>query len=166
MAENNMPVAEAVGADQDERSQYEFAFHILPTVTEEEVPRVFGELKTLIDHAGGEIITEEAPQHFELAYDVVKHTEGKNYKFAHSYFGWVRFMLLSDKLEHLKTEIEHNQNVLRFMLLRLSKAEVAQPFRIFESLKKEKKEDDATDSKADKEVSEEDIDRSLGEITA
>lgn len=161
----------ATEADElrDKVSHYEFAFHILPTVALEEVPSVFGDIKTLIDHAGGHITHEEAPQNFDLAYTVVKHTEGKNYKYNHSYFGWVRFGLDAAKLEHLKTEIEHEGRILRFIILRLTKAEIEKPFRVFEVKHKRKVEERSEDGEkaaAPKEVNEAEIEKSLEGITA
>ena len=57
MAETKMPAAEAATAD--EKNSYEFAFHVLPTVAEGEVPTVFEALKALITNAEGEITSEE-----------------------------------------------------------------------------------------------------------
>lgn len=167
MEDNNNRATEA-NDEGDVTSHYEFAFHILPTVALEEVPSVFGDIKTLIDHAGGSITSEEAPQKFDLAYKVVKHTEGKNLSFNHSYFGWVRFTLTPEKLAGLKTEIEHNGNVLRFLILKLTKAEMEHPFKMFEVKRKHKAEQKDEEGKVAevKEVSEADIEKSLEDITA
>ena len=78
MSETTMPAAEAAATTLDEQSSYELAFHVLPTVAEGEVPGVFEELKTLITNAGGECTSEEAPERIDLAYEIVRHTEGKN----------------------------------------------------------------------------------------
>lgn len=170
MSENNIPATEALLGTVDERSQYELAFHILPTVAEEEVPAVFGSIKTLIDSSDGTIIHEEAPLRFDLAYEVVKHTEGRNFRYNHSYFGWVRFVIEGDKLEHLKAEIEHEGHVLRYVILKLSKADIEQPFRVFDVRRKERKTADAVQgeksAETPKPVSEEDITRSLEQITS
>lgn len=168
MDDNNNRATEA-DEMEDNVSHYEFAFHVLPTVALEEVPGVFGDIKALIDHAGGHITHEEAPQNFDLAYTVVKHTEGKNYKYNHSYFGWVRFTLEASKLEQLKTEIEHEGRILRFLILKLTKAEIEKPFKLFEVKHKRKMEgakDDGEKVEAPKEVSEAEIDKSLEGITA
>ena len=169
MEEINIPATEATGGD--DMSHYEFAFHILPTVTEEEVPAVFGDLKTLIDHAGGHIIQEEAPQHFDLAYTVVTHSEGKNFKYNHSFFGWVRFMSLPEHIEKLQAEIKHDGRVMRHIIIALTKAEMEHPFKVFEVKRKHKPEvekDEEAPKVAEvvKEVSEEEIEKSLEGITA
>jgi ribosomal protein S6 len=159
------PVTEA-HEKGDVTSHYEFAFHILPTVAVEEVPGVFGDIKAHIDTAGGHITHEEAPQSFDLAYTVVKHTEGKNYKFNHSYFGWVRFTLDASQLAHLKEELEHDARILRSIMIKLSKAEIEQPFKMFEVKLKRKTEAALPDAEeAVKEVSEADIEKAVEDIT-
>lgn len=167
MEEINKGASEA--AHGEELSHYEFAFHILPTVALEEVPGVFGDIKTLIDREGGHITHEEAPQNFDLAYTVVTHSEGKNYKYNHSYFGWMRFLLSPEKLAHLENEIKHEGRIMRFLLLRLTKTEIEQPFKIFEVKHKRKVEGDKVEGEKpepSKPVSEAEIEKSLEGITA
>ena len=67
MSENNMPAAEANDVEVAEANHYEFAFHVLPTVAEGEVPSVFGNIKDVITTTGAEIFDEEAPERFDLA---------------------------------------------------------------------------------------------------
>ncbi len=131
-----MPAAEAAYADapEMEHNSYEFAFHVLPTVAEGEVADVFGALKALITTAGGVVTTEEAPQRFDLAYDIVKYLEGKNRKFSSAHFGWIRFTLEPAALEKLTEQIDSDKRLLRYLVIRLTKAEEAQPFRFHESI--------------------------------
>lgn len=169
MAETNMPATEAVGVD--EMSHYEFAFHILPTVAEEEVPGVFGDIKAQIDRVGGHITHEEAPQRFDLAYTVVTHSEGKNYKYNHSYLGWIRFVAAPEKIEALKAEIAHETRIFRHLLLKLTKAEIEHPFKVFEIRAKRKmvsadETEETTEETEPKEVSDEELDKAVEEITS
>lgn len=135
-----MPATEAmaVGQDSDERLTYELAFHVLPTVAEGEVGAVFDAVKALIIKVKGEILGEEAPERFDLAYEVEKHLEGKNRKFQSAYFGWVRFKAESRAIAEITHELEVNHNILRHLLIKLTKAEEQNPFRFHESLKDQK----------------------------
>ncbi|MCA9363727.1 30S ribosomal protein S6 [Candidatus Kaiserbacteria bacterium] len=133
MAETTMPVAEAaVATHNDEQNSYEFAFHVLPTVTEGEVSGVFDTLKSLITNAGGTLTAEEAPERIDLAYEIVKAIEGKNRKFGSAYFGWVRFQLAPEALGALTAEVEAQPQLLRFLVLKLSRLEEENPFRYHE----------------------------------
>ena len=80
----------------------------------------------------------------------------------------MRFTLSPEKLAGLKTEIEHNGNVLRFLILKLTKAEIEHSFKLFEVKRKHKAEQKDEEEKVVevKEVSEAEIEKSLEDITA
>ncbi|MCA9365706.1 30S ribosomal protein S6 [Candidatus Kaiserbacteria bacterium] len=135
MSETTMPAAEAVAVtDERELFGYELAFHVLPTVAEGEVSEVISKLKNKITKIGGEIFDEEEAKRFDLAYEIVKHMEGRNRKFTSAYFGWVRFHLESSKVEELTEAVEEEKNILRHLLVKLTKDEEAHPFRFHEAL--------------------------------
>lgn len=135
MSETTMPAAEAgeVMLEKEQHS-YELAFHILPTVAEGEVKSVFDDIKALITKDQGEIFDEEAPERFELAYDIIKQIEGKNRKFTSAYFGWVRFRTNPEMIASLFEEVEGRTDILRHILIKLTKTEEENPFRFHESI--------------------------------
>lgn len=140
MAEATMPVteAESLALGEEERQSYELAFHILPTVAEEEVPAVFEAIKTAITKDGGELFDEEVPERFVLSYEVVKHLEGKNRKFTSAYFGWVRFHAPGEAVAKITHELDINANILRYLLIKLTRVEEQNPFRFHEALRDQK----------------------------
>lgn len=140
MSETTMPAAEAMdGVDASERTHYELAFHVLPTVAEGEVATVFDAIKNEITNAGGELGLEEKPDRFELAYEITKHIDGKHRRFTTAYFGWVRFTAAAANVPAMMTEIESHSDVLRAMLVKLTKAEDAHPFYFHEALNADQK---------------------------
>ena len=148
-----MPAAEA----EQEVSAYELAFHVLPTVAEGEVTNVVDAIKSHITTAGGEITGEEAPARFELAYEIVKHLEGRNRKFTSAYFGWVRFTAAPARVEELMAEVEAMKDILRAMVIRLTKVEEENPFYFHESIDAPKVEtivveDESDDDESDDET--------------
>ncbi|MCA9360347.1 30S ribosomal protein S6 [Candidatus Nomurabacteria bacterium] len=126
MSKTEMPVIEA--------GSYELAFHVLPTVAEGEVATVFQGLKDLIVKHGGETTLEEAPARFDLAYEIVKYLEGRNRKFSSAYFGWVRFTVNPTEVDEIGKTVEGNKQILRHILIKLTKAEEANPFMFHEAL--------------------------------
>jgi ribosomal protein S6 len=142
-----MPAADA--------AHYELAFHVLPTVAEGEVADVFTSLKTAIERAGGTITLEEAPARFELAYEIIKLLEGRNRKFTSAYFGWIRFTLEPVKLEEVTEVVEGTNQLLRHLLIRLTKAEEANPFMFHEALETPEAEEEAEEVDAADEAEEE-----------
>lgn len=143
-----MPAIEAENVEMDEKEvqSYELAFHVLPTIAEGEVAEVFAKVKEIINKDGGEIVDEEAPERFELAYEVEKHLEGKNRKFRSAYFGWVRFKALPSNTVKINAEIEHNNQILRQLLIKLTRAEEENPFRFHDAIRDQKMVTDVGDS--------------------
>ncbi len=132
-----MPAVEVENAELDEKDvqSYELAFHVLPTIAEGEVAEVFLKIKDTIDKAGGEIVGEEAPERFELAYEIEKHIEGKNRKFRSAYFGWVRFKAAPASAVTLNAEVDANAAILRHLLVKLTRVEEENPFRFHDAIR-------------------------------
>lgn len=134
MTDTQMPAAEAVGGDERELVAYELAFHVLPTVAEGEVVAVFDRIKAAINAADGHVTSEEAPARFDLAYEIVKFLEGRNRKFSSAYFGWVRFTAEAHKIAEITEAVEGSKEILRHLLIRLTKVEEAHPFLFHPSI--------------------------------
>jgi ribosomal protein S6 len=134
MNDNTMPAAEAEGVVDRDPVAYELAFHVLPTVAEGEVEKVSEALKQRIVATGGQIFDHEAPQRFDLAYDIVKYLEGRNRSFSSAYFGWMRFQLDPAAIGALTEEVAVQKELLRYLLIRLTREEEQAPFRFHESL--------------------------------
>jgi ribosomal protein S6 len=135
MSDTTMPAIEAeVPTDEQEIASYELAYHILPTVAEGEVMTVESELKYLITKAGGEIFDTEEAERFELAYEIDKYLEGRYRKFNSAYFGWTRFKLAPNALAALTEHVDEHKQLLRFLLVRLTKVEETSPFKFHEAL--------------------------------
>jgi ribosomal protein S6 len=134
MSDTTMPATEAAVDTADEVVSYELAFHVLPTVAEGEVPTVEEAIKSLITTAGGTLGAAEAAQRFDLAYELQKMIDGKYRRFTTSYFGWVRFTATPNKVTEVLAEVEALPEVLRALMVRLTRQEEANPFYLHEAL--------------------------------
>ena len=134
MADETMPAVDVQEGDMAEEAvSYECAFHILPTIADEEVPDVVERLKGLITHAGGSVTDEEVSERYELSYEITKQVEGANRRFNTAHFGWMRFTLAPVALTGLGEEIAHMPEILRHLVVRLTREEATKPFSIFEA---------------------------------
>jgi ribosomal protein S6 len=131
MSDKKMPAAEASNVDTP---SYELAFHVLPTVAEGEVVAVFSTLKDIITKHGGELTLEEAPERFDLAYEIIRYLEGRNRRFTSAYFGWVRFTVAPSEIDEISQEVTAVNELLRHILIKLTKNEEAHPFYFHEAL--------------------------------
>ncbi len=132
MVEETMPAVEAQDVEGQDVVAYECAFHILPTIADEEVPGVVEKLKGLVTAAGGVVTTDEVIPRFDLAYEITKQIDGVNRRFNAAHFGWMRFSIEPSKLAHITEELDHTPELLRHLIIRLTRAELEQPFSIFE----------------------------------
>ena len=139
MSEAKMPATEVEsGVDEQLFASYELAYHVLPTVADGEVGDVRDRIAAAITDHGGSIFDEEAPERFDLAYDIDKYLEGKHRKFSSAYFGWIRFRAERTQIESLTEVIDGDKSLLRHLLIKLTKTEEAMPFYFHQERAKEK----------------------------
>ena len=117
--------ASADASGSEETSIYELAYHLVPTISEEDRASHVLKLRQAIEKAGGTIINDIAPEHMELAYTMTKQIAGKLQKYASAYFGWLYFELSADKTALIKETCDKDDTVLRYLILKTTK-ELAQ----------------------------------------
>lgn len=97
---------------------YELGYHVLPTLSEDEVAKVVTALKGELSKMNAEIIAEAHPSMMTLAYELNKDIENKNRKFGTAYFGWIKFEVETSMIEAFKELMDKNLNVLRFIIVK------------------------------------------------
>ncbi|MCM2338846.1 MAG: 30S ribosomal protein S6 [Burkholderiales bacterium] len=97
---------------------YEVGYLLLSSISLEDMPVVYGNLKDLIVSLGGEIISDEMPKTIPLAYTMTKVIQNIRNKFDTAYFGWVKFEMSPDKVLELKKKLDLDVNFLRFLILK------------------------------------------------
>ena len=100
---------------------YEVGYLLFPTLKEEEVPAMYGNLKELIASFKGEIISDEMPRMMPLAYQMLKVVANVRNKFNSGYFGWVKFVMDGDKVVELKKRLDLDPKIIRFLILKTVK---------------------------------------------
>lgn len=97
---------------------YELGYLLVPTLSEENMPATYSNLKDLIVSLGGEIISDEMPKIISLAYLMSKVTQNVRSKFDSAYFGWVKFGINPEKVLELKKKLDIDSNFIRFLILK------------------------------------------------
>jgi ribosomal protein S6 len=100
---------------------YEVGYLFVPTISEEELPVNYGNLKELISSYDGQIITDEMPKIINLAYPMTKVIANIRNKFTTGYFGWVKFEMDSQQVLELKKKLDLNPNLIRFLIIKTVK---------------------------------------------
>ena len=142
---------------------YELGYLLVPTIAEEDVSVVFGNLKELISSLGGVFISDEMPKLMPLAYRMVKVVANVRNKFNTAYFGWIKFTMDGDKVTELKKKLDLDLNVIRFLILKTVKENTIASKRfvrgdVYRKARTEKTENDSLATPINKEEIDKEID--------
>jgi len=98
---------------------YEIGFHLIPLVLpEDEVASHVSRIKSVIEKAGGEIVSEEYPKLIELAYPISKKIKGKKESITSAYFGWIKFTADPASIEAIDEDLRGTEEILRFIVIK------------------------------------------------
>ncbi|MFA6257050.1 MAG: 30S ribosomal protein S6 [Candidatus Paceibacterota bacterium] len=100
---------------------YELGYLLVPTLSEEDMPVAFGNLKELISTMGGVMVSEEMPKQIPLAYTMTKVIQNIRHKFDVAYFGWFKFTMDTAKVLDMKKKLDLDPTLIRFLLLKTVK---------------------------------------------
>lgn len=101
---------------------YELGYLLVPTLAQEDVPQIYGDLKELIAATfHGEIIADEMPKMINLAYPMQKVISNARSKFSTAYFGWIKFTMDAKQVLELKRQLDLDPKIIRFLILKTVK---------------------------------------------
>lgn len=153
----------------DEGRVYELSFILLPSLAESEIPAKVGSVKDLITKAGGAVVSNEDPILIDLAYPMTRVTPNSRTKVSSGYFGWIKFELSSEEIGKIKTKLDTDGEVVRYLLIKTVKENTLLHGKM--NLVKEEKrsrDDEVEPVEATEEVVEkgaaEEVDKSIDEL--
>ena len=95
---------------------YELGYHLVPSLSVEQIPATAGAVRGMIEKLGGNIIADELPVFIDLAYQIVKTIDHKNKRFDNAYFGFIKFEGDPSNIAKLESDIKGDENILRYIL--------------------------------------------------
>ena len=105
------------GGDDAVSNVYEIGYHLLPTLSEDEVPTVVSKLMEALKAEGAEFIGERFPTKMQLAYAIAKRVASKKTNYDSAYFGWVALEVTREAITRIKPMLDANQNILRYLIV-------------------------------------------------
>lgn len=145
---------------------YELGYHLVPTLTDDELELRVQELRSLIGQAGGTILHEGFPERHDLAYTIRKSILGAYQKFDDSYFGWFKFEGMPEGQGAFKEGLDHFNDLVRYIVVKTN-ADAYEPT----APKIAEREKEAPESKGigaagagDIDISEEEITKAVDEL--
>lgn len=110
---------------------YEVGFHIISTVTEEDLGARVTAIRDVIESQEGKIIADEYPKHMDLMYPMVKIASNKRATYHSSYFGWMKFEVEPKGAKAIDLELKKDDNILRFLLIKTVRESTMAPKKMF-----------------------------------
>jgi ribosomal protein S6 len=96
---------------------YELGYWFVPTIVEDALEDQVADLTSKLTSKGAVVISEEKPYLRELAYEMCKVIQNKNYYFTEGYFGWIKFEIDPAHVETLTKELQLDPSIIRPMII-------------------------------------------------
>lgn len=122
---------EVVEEKDENRSVYEFAYLLVPTIGEDDLSARFTAIKDLIVSFGATPISEEHPKMMPLAYEMQYAHAGKSAYFAEAYFGWFKFDLTPASATEIERAFARYEGMIRFLLIKTVRESTLAPKKMF-----------------------------------
>lgn len=152
----------------NETEIYEVGYHIMPSVPEEKLPLEVSAIESaIVSKNGGVMIASEAPSKIELAYTMAKKVGATRHKCDEAYFGWFKFEMSPANINALKSFLDAQDNVLRFLLIKTVRENTIVGDKLIAAEKEAlaPKEDAKAESKVEKAVvTEAELDKTIDEL--
>ncbi len=147
---------------------YEVGYHVSPSVKEEDLDRVVGSVRSVIEKAGGSFIAEGAPALTKLSYSIAIHENGKRSEYDRGYFGWIKFESSIGAADQLNEALKQNGHMLRSIVFQTVREDTRAKIKMA-SLREVKRGDVVKAAPRREEttapVNEADLDKALSDIT-
>ncbi|KKW23353.1 MAG: hypothetical protein UY74_C0068G0007 [Candidatus Kaiserbacteria bacterium GW2011_GWC2_52_8b] len=148
---------------------YEIGYHISPSIKDEDIEKVVGSIRSVIEKAGGSFIAEGAPALARLAYPISIKENGKRVEYDRGHFGWIKFESSIEGAQAISEAIKRNSDLLRTMIFQTVREDTRAKIKIA-PLREVKRTDviKAAPRRAEESappVSEADLDKALLDIT-
>ncbi len=96
---------------------YEIGYHLLPTLSEEEVTARVADIMDLLKKENAAFVGDRFPAKISLAYAIAKRVNGKLTNFDSAYFGWVAFEVPREAAARLKIALDADPSILRSLIV-------------------------------------------------
>ncbi len=104
--------------DKTAGTVYEVGFHIVPTVSPENLPKEVDAIKAVLAKNGAVTISEEFPKLRALAYQMIKAVGPARHRCDSAYFGWIKFEAPKMAIAEINKAMDANEKVLRYITVK------------------------------------------------
>ena len=134
-------IIESVQEEKDAK-MYEFAFHLVPKMTEDEALKSFTDIKKLVEASGATITNESSPALLNLAYQMELTVDAVKSKYNLAYFAWIILEANGTQVLKITEEIKDRTDILRHLLITTKNDSPITSQAVAQELSDEKEEED------------------------
>lgn len=145
----------------DKATVYEVGYHIVPSVSPENLPKEVDAIKAVLGGVKATVISEEFPKLRNLAYEMVKVIGPNRRRYDTAHFGWIKFEAGADTMVLIKKALDANENILRYLLIKTARENTLYGAKILPPEEKKAEKGDKPEVKAS-----EDLDKSIDKLVA
>ena len=106
------------GVLDSEAVVYEIGYIMLPSIAEEALGGEVVALKDSLSSLGAVFISDEYPKMIELAHEMSRSINNKKQNFSYGYFGWVKFDATTEQAGLIKSFLDTNEKLIRYLLIK------------------------------------------------
>lgn len=106
--------------ENGEYGLYEVGFHLVPTIAEDALQGVAGQISNVLTNHAARVRSSEGPTLRGLTYQMEKHIGGRNYRYDTAYFGSIVFEAAYQAVPEIQKDLEKTPEILRFVISRTS----------------------------------------------
>ena len=115
---------------------YEVGYIMVPSIAEENLGEEVTVFKDSLSNHGVAFISDEYPKMTELAYEMFRSVNNKRQKFSYGYFGWVKFECTSTQAEAIKEDLDKNEKLVRYLLIKTVRESTMSGKRLYKDNKR------------------------------
>lgn len=165
MTENDAENMEIKESAEEGARVYEIGFHLVPSLSEEDVANEVNIIKKAIEDAGGLFLTEGYPKMRNLEYTIEVPITMPKSRFSHAHFGWIKFEADQKAPALIQDKLSRDENIIRMLIIKTVKENTLYGYRLKQKkAEEERKEEEARKRPEDFKVSDEEIDKSIEDI--
>lgn len=136
---------------------YEVGYIMVPSIAEENLGEEVTVFKDSLSSRGVAFISDEYPKMTELAYEMFRSVNNKRQKFSYGYFGWVKFECTSAQAEAIKEDLDKNEKLVRYLLIKTVRESTMSGKRLY----KDNKRKSSSKQEESEVINEETIDKEI-----
>ncbi|MDE2116923.1 MAG: 30S ribosomal protein S6 [Patescibacteria group bacterium] len=128
---------------------YEVGYHIVPTVSPENLPREVDAVKAALEKVGATMIAEEAPKLRPLAYTMIQAVGSARHRFDTAHFGWIKFEAPREAVAELDKAMKANDKVLRYIIVKTVRENTLYGSKVLAEERRDSRDEAKSDAKSD-----------------